>query len=130
MMSIEKRQQYKPQNRSFEEVIEMLLSHLNERPAIMLCKGCRGEHLVSNQRLLIHCVCGVVTQYRKAGLFSTWSSLTWAVMAMQHHGIGSCDTTPLNWTQLSAASIVNEPLTNPQTPLNLRLILWRTRGAL
>jgi hypothetical protein len=127
-MSIEWKRTLKPQGRSYKDVIEMLLSIIHIRPVLLLCKQCRGEHVCCDRSLTIHCACGTVTRYQSYAIFHIWSSLSWALARVsQRYAAGEGNL--LRLTALTTARIVDEPLVNPQLPLDTRVGLWRLRGA-
>lgn len=126
--SIAFKQRLMPQHRSWGEVADMLASYLHVRPALLLCKRCRGEHFCFDESLTIHCACGTVTRYERYVLFHMWSSLTWSLVASEHHGNCVDGTNPLRWMSLVSAKIVDAPLTRPQQPIDTRVMQWRFRS--
>lgn len=126
-MSIAFKQRLMPQHRSWGEVADMLVSIIGERPVTLVCKRCRGEHVCFDPSLTIHCVCGAVTRYKSFALFLLWSSIPWMLESVANHGNCCGDTNLLRKHSLHFASIVNEPLTNPQQPIDTRVSAWRFR---
>jgi len=127
---ITKRRARMPQNRTWNQVVEMLLSIIDKRPVNLICKGCYGEHMVCSAKLELHCTCGVVTRYQPFGLFHHWTWLTTLCMMQARRYNVQGDTNPLRDTWIASARIVDDvPLTSPQQPLDTRVQLWRLRGA-
>jgi hypothetical protein len=125
---IEKRRERQPQNRSWGEVVEMLLSIIHMRPVMLMCKGCQGEHAVCDRKLETHCMCGVVTRYEPYGLFHHWAWLTTALQMLSRHYNVAGDMQPMRGTWLYSARIVSTPLVNPQWPMDTRVMRWRDRS--
>lgn len=124
-MSITRKRELQPKGRSWNEVSDMLARHIRERPQVLLCKQCRGEHAVLDDALTIHCACGAITRYQRFGLFIAWNSLTWTIVAL-----AGGDTNPLRKIDsLLCATIILGELTNPQQPMDTRVHLWRLRAS-
>lgn len=126
---IEKRRARLPQNRSWGEVVEMLLSIIHIRPVILVCKGCWGEHVVSDRKLEIHCTCGVVTRYEPYGLFHHWTWLTMlTLMSGRKYNVAG-DMQPFRDTWITSARIVEGAVPwNPLPPMDTRVQRWRDRS--
>lgn len=125
-VSILRRRELQPKGRSWNEVADMLASHIRERPQVLLCKRCRGEHVVMDERLTVHCACGVVTRYQRFGLFIAWNSVTWSIVKTM-----GGDTNPLRALDSLMCASIDEAAqpSNPQQPMDTRVHLWRHRAA-
>lgn len=128
-MSIAWKQKLKPQGRNYDQVAQMLIDNIAQRPQLLMCKRCKGEHVCTDPTLTIHCACGAVTRFKRYALFHGWSSITWLVLLRRGRGICDGDTNAFRDSPLSSADLVDEPCISPQLPLDTRVQLWRLRRA-
>lgn len=111
-----------PQNRDWSTATAMLIELLPERPMLVLCKRCLGEHILNTVQLTIECECGALTIYTTIGIFHMWSALAWTIAQIND------DVIP--WRKgLSVNMAIDAfgPLRSPQPPFDSRLLAWRRR---
>lgn len=126
-----------PQDRVWEEVVEMLLQLLPERPVWLLCWKCLGAHSVCDSRLCIRCTaCHQTTYYKPHVLFFLWNSFTWhlsprydpLLLALKHFGVSGSvpDVDPrVQVNIVTPRGEYNISSISPTTPVDLAVVSWR-----
>lgn len=125
-MSIARRQQLRPQGRNWQQVAEMLISHIEERPLLLICRSCLSDHICIDPNLKVHCSCGTTTQFSLFSVFHAWCSVTWGIAIRAHHGnVVDCSNPIREMYNASARVFALEA--RGQEPMDVRVHIWRRR---